>query len=624
MIKTTMIKEEISLSGEDVRSKLGRSILRVFSYIHKNQHLAWGMLIFAVLTTLFDLIPPWFIKLLIDKALPSGDRHYLTLLVAGVVGAYVLRNIANSLRIRTNNTLEQRVIFAMRNDVYAALQRLPIPFYEKTSTGQLMSRVNDDINNVERVFIDGTEQFVVALLTLIGITCVLFAMNWRLACVALLPIPLLAISAIIFTRTVHKYYQIIRHNLGEMIGFLQDRISGIREIKIYGREAHEEENFSQKNRTYSDSQLKVAEIWSVFSPTMRLLAAMGVVLILIDGSRQVMRGTLTLGELVAFISYLGLFYEPVNQIHSLNHMVQHAIAAGERVFEILETPAEPIVLVRELNSGGEEMIGKGERDRPVLSPSTSLRVNSVEGVSGNIQFHAVTFAYQKDRPVLYNISFSVERGEKIALVGPSGAGKSTILKLIPRFYLIQSGEIYLDEQPLTQIPLDFLRSQISMVFQEPFLFNGTIWENITYAKPNATESEVQAVARTCYIDSFIEHLPKRYQTWVGERGIRLSVGQKQRITIARALLKNAPILLMDEPTSNLDTETEELIRLALRNLMKNRTTLIIAHRLSTIQDADRILVMDEGHLVSEGKHAQLYGENPLYTRLYDAMFSALT
>lgn len=595
-----MIKEERSLSGEDVRSKFGRSILKVLSYIDKNQHLALGMLIFAVLTTLCDLIPPWLIKLIIDKALPSGDRRYLALLVAGVVIAYVLRNVSNSLRIRTNNTLEQRVIFAMRNDVYAALQRLPIPFYEKTSTGQLMSRVNDDINNVERVFIDGTEQFVVAVLTLAGITCVLFSMNWRLACVALLPIPLLAVSATLFTRTVHKYYQIIRHNLGEMIGFLQDRISGIREIKIYGREAHEEENFAQKNRIYSNSQLKVAKIWSVFSPAMRLLAAMGMVLILIYGSHQVMQGTLTLGELVAFISYLGLFYEPVNQIHSLNHMLQHAIAAGERIFEILDTPVESQVLAHQT-----------ERNRD----------GSDRGI---IRFDDVTFAYQKDRPVLRNVCFSAQRGEKIALVGPSGAGKSTLLKLIPRFYSIQSGEIYLDEQPLTQIPLDFLRSQISMVFQEPFLFNGTIWENITYARPDATESEVEAVARVCYIGSFIEQLPKRYQTWVGERGIRLSVGQKQRITIARALLKNAPILLMDEPTSNLDTETEELIRLALRNLMENRTTLIIAHRLSTIQDADRILVMDQGHLVSEGKHEQLYGENPVYTRLYEAMFSALT
>ncbi len=599
-----MIKEERSLFGEDVRSKFGRSILKVLSYIGKNQHLAFGMLIFAVLTTLCDLIPPWLIKLIIDKALPSGDRHYLTLLVAGVVSAYVLRNISNSLRIRANNTLEQRVIFAMRNDVYAALQRLPIPFYEKTSTGQLMSRVNDDINNVERVFIDGTEQFVVAVLTLAGITCVLFAMNWRLACVALLPIPLLAVSATIFTRTVHKYYQIIRHNLGEMIGFLQDRISGIREIKIYGREAREEENFSQKNMTYSNSQLKVAKIWSVFSPAMRLLAAMGMVLILIYGSHQVMQGTLTLGELIAFISYLGLFYEPVNQIHSLNHMVQHAIAAGERVFEILEAPAEAVTL-----------------SVVIASP---LAMTDEKRLNGNIRFNNVTFAYQKDRPVLRNVCFSAQRGEKIALVGPSGAGKSTILKLIPRFYPIQSGEIYLDEQPLTQIPLDFLRSQISMVFQEPFLFNGTIWENITYARPNATESEVEAVARVCYIGTFIEQLPKRYQTWVGERGVRLSVGQKQRITIARALLKNAPILLMDEPTSNLDTETEELIRVALRNLMENRTTLIIAHRLSTIQDADRILVMDQGHLVSEGKHEQIYGENPVYTRLYEAMFSALT
>ncbi len=555
------------------------------------------MIACAILTTFFDLIPPWLIKLIIDEALPNQDRSYLYGLIGGIIGAYCLRNISNSCRIRLNNQLEQRVIYDMRQDVYSALQRLPIHFFEKTSTGQLMSRVSDDINHVERVFIDGTEQFVVAFLTLIGITVILFRMNWHLASVALFPIPLLALSATLYTRIVHRYYRIIRARLGELNAFVQDRISGIRDIKIYGREAHEEENFSGKNRSYCQSQLKVAKIWSIFSPTMRLLAAMGVVSILLYGSNQVMKGTLTLGELVAFLSYLGLFYEPVNQIHSLNHMVQHALAAGERVFEILDTPGEPLALQR--------------------------RTGQPVSMQGRIEFRQVSFAYSANRHVLKNISFGVSPGERVALVGPSGSGKSTLFKLIPRFYPLVEGEIKINDVAISDISLVFLRSQIAEVFQEPFLFNGTIWENITYARPSATLEEVEQVSQTCYIHEFIEPLPQRYETLVGERGVRLSVGQRQRIAIARALLKNTPILLLDEPTSNLDTETEEFIRIALAHLMKGRTTLIIAHRLSTIKDADRILVISQGQLVGEGTHEQLYGQNHLYTRLYDAMFSKI-
>jgi ABC-type multidrug transport system fused ATPase/permease subunit len=335
-------------------------------------------------------------------------------------------------------------------------------------------------------------------------------------------------------------------------------------------------------------------LWSIYSPGMIFTGSMGTLLILWYGTGEVLAGALTVGELVMFLSYLALFYVPINQIHSVNHMLQHALAASERVFDVLDT--EPEV-----------------RDRPgAVRPVARLR--------GEVRFDRVSFHYRPDAPVLSDITLTVKPGERVALVGPSGAGKSTMLKLLMRFYDVRSGAITIDGYDLRDLPLAFLRSQIGLVQQEPFLFNGTVRENIAYGDLSADQEKIEAAARAARAHEFIMDLPEGYDTWIGERGVKLSVGQKQRVSIARVLLKDPPIVIFDEATSNIDTETEVKIREALSHLTRGRTTFIIAHRLSTLHDVDRIVVVERGRIAEEGVHEELLNRGGVYAGLYEAQF----
>jgi ABC-type multidrug transport system fused ATPase/permease subunit len=541
-----------------------------------------------------ELVPPWVIKIIIDDVIQAGRPALLPWVAGGLVTAYGLKYLFASLRIRFNNRLEQTVVHDLRSHVFAALQRLSINYFENRSTGEIMSRVTNDTEHVERIFIDGLEGALTASLTLIGITVMLFALNGRLAALALLTIPLLMLSAGWFTRTVHGYYQVIRRKSAELSSYLQDALSGIRETMGFGRQAFEQRRFDALSREYSDTNLKAMYLWSLYSPGMMFLGSLGTVLILWYGAGEVSSGRLTIGELVLFLSYLGLFYVPINQIHSVNHMLQHALAASERVFEVLDAVPEVA-------------------DRPgVAAPPHKVR--------GAVAFEAVRFHYRCDVPVIKGLTAAVAAGERIALVGPSGAGKSTLLKLLMRFYDVTDGAILIDGTDIRDVPLAYLRKQIGFVQQEPFLFNGTVRDNLLYGDVAATQARIEAAARAARAHDFITALPEGYDTWIGERGVKLSVGQKQRVSIARVLLKDPPVVIFDEATSNIDSETEVQIREALNALTKGRTTFIIAHRLSTLQDVDRILVLQEGRLAEEGRHEELLGLGGVYSCLYEAQF----
>ena len=573
-----------------------KSLLRVLTYIRPY----WGLaaLTFAAATAAaaIELLPPWLMKIIIDDVVGGNRPEILPWVIAGLMGAHVGKNVASSIRIRFNNTLEQRVIYDLRDQVFTALQRLSISYYENRSTGEIMNRVNNDVEHVERIFIDGIESLLMSSLTLIGISAILFSLNWKLALLSLLPIPVLVFSASYFTGRVHKFYRGVRESSAELNAYLQDAISGIRETMGFNREAYERERFNQRSKTYSDSNLRVMTLWSMYSPSMIVVGSLGSVIILWYGTGEVLAGTLSVGELVAFVGYLALFYVPINQIHSVNHMLQHALAAGERVFEILDT--KPDIA-----------------DRPgVVRPAGKLR--------GDVAARHVSFHYRPDIPVLKDVNFEVKAGERIALVGPSGAGKSTLIKLLMRFYDVRGGVILLDGHDLRDMPLAFLRTQIGFVQQEPFLFNGTVRENIGYGDLGADQAGLEEAARAARADEFIRELPDGYDTWIGERGVKLSVGQKQRVSIARVLLKNPPLVVFDEATSNIDTETEVKIREALENLTRGRTTFIIAHRLSTLHNVDRIVVMDRGRIVEQGAHQDLLVRGGLYAGLYDAQFQA--
>ena len=569
-----------------------RSLFRVIGYIKPYWPLAALTLGAAIVATLAELVPPWLVKLVIDDVIKAGHLPLLKWLIGGLILAYLTRNLINSARIRFNNTLEQRVIYDMRNQVYRALQRQSISYYENRATGEIMSRVVNDVNNLERIFIDGVEALVMASLTLIGILSVLLVLNWKLALIALLPIPLLAIGAAIFTTRVHTLYHLIRQQAAQLNALLQDSISGIRETMTFNREAYEVERFNRKSAEYCRGNLRVARAWSVYSPGMILTASTGTLLILWFGTQDVLAGQMTVGSLVAFLAYLSLFYTPINQIHGINHMLQHALAAGERVFEIIDAVPEV-------------------SDRPHA-------IHPEKKAQGYVAFDQVSFHYRPDIPVLRQVSLIALPGEKIALVGPSGSGKSTLIKLLMRFYDVDTGRITIDGHEIRDLKLSYLRDQIGMVAQEPFLFNGTVRENLLYGRLTATEEEMIAAAKAARVHDFIMDLPEGYSTWIGERGVKLSVGQKQRVAIARALLKEPPIIIFDEATSNIDTETEARIQEALAVLSQQRTTFIIAHRLSTLKHVDRILVVAKGKIVEQGSHEGLLAQGGIYTTLYEA------
>lgn len=553
-----------------------------------------GTFAFAGLTTGFELIPAWLIKVLIDEVIQANRTELLSWVFGGLAAAYLLRNVCSSMRIRLNNSLEQQVVHDLHVQVFAALQRLSISFFENRPTGEIMSRVLNDTEHMQRIFVDGLEQTITAGLTLIGIMTVLFWLNWKLALLALLPIPLLVLGAAGFTKRVHGHYQAIRKGAAELNALLQDALAGIRETMGFNRQPYELERFGRKSDRCRQDTLKAMYLWSFYSPGMTLIGSLGGVLVLWFGTAEVIQQHLSVGELVMFVSYLALFYVPINQIHSVNHMLQHALAASERVFDILDTVPDV-------------------HDRPGLAtPHNRLK--------GEVAFQHVKFHYRADVPILTDVCIAVRAGERVALVGPSGAGKSTTLKLIPRFYDVTEGSVTIDGYDIRELPLDFLRSQIGLVQQEPFLFNGTVRENILYGNLSAGQDAIEAAARAARAHEFIMDLPDGYDTWIGERGVKLSVGQRQRVSIARVLLKDPPIVLFDEATSNIDTETEVKIREALSELTRGRTTIIIAHRLSTIHDVDRIIVVDRGRVVEDGTHEALMSRGGVYTRLYDAQF----
>jgi ABC-type multidrug transport system fused ATPase/permease subunit len=563
---------------------------RVAVFLRPYRALATANILCALLATGFGLAFPKFVQLIIDDV-TSGRRRQFLWPAACLLGAFLLRDLANILRIMVNNIFEQNVIYDMRRQVYARLQRLPVGYFDQRASGDLMTRVIEDINSVERILIDGTEQGTVAALSVIVVAAILFSMSPKLAVVALLPIPLLTAGVLWYTLTAHRRYRAQRKAASAMNALLMDNLQGIRQIKAFARQGHEDDRFARRADDLRRTTLGVMKVWAVYSPAMSFCASLGTALVLWVGGSMVAEGHLSVGHLVGFILYLTLFYAPLNQLHGLNQMMQGARAAGERVFDIVDAT-------------DEETAGARQRDAVFPAP-----------VHGEVRYENVSFGYGNERTALRNISLCARPGEMIALVGPTGAGKSTLVNLLPAFYEITSGRITIDGQDTNRLTLETLRGQISVVSQEAFLFNGTVRENILYGKLDATDEEMLAASQAANCHDFIARLPHGYDSRVGERGVKLSVGEKQRVSIARALLKNAPILILDEATASVDTATEKLIQEALERLMTHRTSFVIAHRLSTIRAADQILVLLHGEIVERGSHAELLEQNGLYARL---------
>jgi ATP-binding cassette subfamily B protein len=564
-------------------------ILRLMSFLKK--HWAMWLLAFVCLSasTVFSLVIPKMLGNGIDTVLNSGRAATLIIAAGIILGSSALRGITGYGNRYFTQVISQRVAYDLRNHLYDHLQGLSFAYFDKAQTGQLMSRATVDIEAVRAFISMGLLQILQTAFLTIGISYLLISLDWRLALMTLAFVPLMAYRAVLTSRRLRPVWLKVQRLIASLGTTLQESLSGVRIVKSFAQEKAEDKKFADDSKKLYDVQIDAARIVAFNTPLMVLLIGAPTALVLWYGGRQVIAGNLTIGGVVQFIMYLGMLAMPIRALGMVTNMYSRSMSAGERILEILDTTSQV----------------KDKPDALVL-----------DKLKGQVAFEDVSFSYAENAPALHSINFSVQPGQLVALVGASGSGKSTIINLILRFYDVSGGRITMDGIDIRDISLASLRKNIGTAQQDVFLFSTTIRNNIAYGMPDATLEQVIAAAKAAQIHDFIMSLPDAYETWVGERGHTLSGGEKQRVTIARAILKNPSILILDEITSSVDAETERLIRRAVDELIKGRTTFIISHRLPIITNADLILVIRDGQIVERGKHQELMAGNTLYRKTY--------
>ncbi|HOQ07013.1 MAG TPA: ABC transporter ATP-binding protein [Clostridiales bacterium] len=573
-----------------------KNIIRLVKYAKPY----WFLLLISALSivaiTVLNLIGPRLITGLIDiltDGLSEASLRNVRFIALALAATYILRILFRYLNSYLSHKAAWNLVADMRVKVYDHLQKLSLRFYQDKQTGQLMSRTVNDTATFEMLIAHVVPELFGNALVVIGVAVVLFNTNVQLALLTLIPIPFLLLGSWIFAKKVRPNFRAAQGNLAELNATLQDNISGIKEIQVFNQQGREKERIKVKAGSYARAILHALKLSAIFHPTVEAVSSMGTVIVVLFGGYLALDGRISVGDIVGFMLYLNLFYQPISNLARITEDLQQAIAGSDRVFEVLDT--EPDV-----------------KDSP--------NAMDITGCRGEIEFDDVSFRYTDDVPVLRNISFRAEPGKMVALVGPTGVGKTTIISLIARFYDPDSGSIRLDGKDLRDITLSSLRNQISIVLQDVFLFNGSVAENIAYGSKNATMEDIVRAAKIARAHDFIMEMPDGYDTVIGERGMKLSGGQKQRLSIARAVLRNTPILILDEATAAVDVETEARIQQAIQELTENRTVIVVAHRLSTVKKADTILVIEDGRIVESGNHSELYAYNGVYRHLCDIQF----
>ncbi len=532
------------------------------------------------------------VKPALDDIFFKKNEAMLKLIPLAVIIIYLLRGLGMYTQEYLMNYVGQDIIRRLRNSLYDRIQDLPIAFFQREKTGGLMSRITNDVNVIRNMVSDAVTSSLRDGFTILGLTFVIFYRDWKMALVAFVVLPIAFYPVIEFGRRVRKVSTGFQEAMADMSSFLHETFAGNKIVKAFGMEAHEKKRFFEKTMDLFKLEMKTVIAKSLSSPIMEFLGGLGIAFVIWYGGYKVISGSSTPGTFFSFLAAVLMLYDPVKKLSKLNNMVQQGLAAADRVFDILEE----------------------ESDVTEISEPVEIQTES-----HRITFRRAFFKY-KDEMVLKNINLDVRAGEILALVGMSGGGKTSLVNLIPRFYDVTGGAILIDGLDIRKASIASLRRQIAIVTQEPILFNDTIRNNIAYGNPNASDLEIESAAKSAYAYDFIMSFPQRFETNIGELGGRLSGGEKQRLCIARALLKNAPILILDEATSSLDTESESLVQKALENLMIGRTTFVIAHRLSTIRYAHRIIVLADGQIVEEGKHDELIEKRGEYYKLYQMQF----
>jgi len=584
------------MSQEEERAHdAGRVTRRMLGYLRPFWPALVAVLVLIILSSLLSLAGPYLIGLAVDQFITSGDRAGLTRTMLLLLGVYLGNWGAMAGQFYLMAVIGQRVLYQMRTQIFERIQTLSLSFFDQREAGEIMSRLVNDVQVINRVLNVGLVRVLGSALTLVGIIIAMLGLNWRLALASFTVLPVMVLTTSLFSRRARSAFRKTRETIGRVSAELEEGLSGMREVQAFSREEESMARFAQASAADRDANVQAVSITSAFSPTLDVLSTVATAIVAGYGAYLAFRTPplVTVGVVVAFLTYVQRFYEPIRALAHIYTQLQAALAGAERIFDLIDTPPDIV-------------------DAP--------EAIELPPIQGRVEFDHVTFAYKEGEPVLEDVSLVAEPGQTVALVGHTGAGKTTMVNLLGRFYDVQKGTVRIDGYDVRQVTRASLRKQMGIVLQDTFLFSGTVMDNIRYGRLNATDEEVIAAAKLANAHDFITRLPEGYQTPLTERGSNLSQGQRQLIAIARALLANPRILILDEATSSVDTRTEMLIQEALSKLLQGRTSFVIAHRLSTIRNADQVLVIENGRIVEQGTHDSLMARQGVYYDLYMSQF----